>query len=96
MDNRLHANVDAINSVPRAAVGRGTFGLIDRLQAFGEPVRVLSAACLFLLVCKTYRMDPREVLQKAENVMADEVGATNPHFVASRDYLTRNRGKHGA
>lgn len=86
---------DLLNNAPRKAVALGTFGLIDRLQGYGVPIRVLATACLFLMVCRTYKMNPADILGKANNIMADDHGADAHEFRAGADFLKRFQWRDG-
>jgi hypothetical protein len=61
--------------------------LLDRLQGQPAETQALSLAALFILVTQRFRVDARNALQAAANILVDREGQRQPAFLAAEMYL---------
>lgn len=86
--------LDALNNASLPQVGQFTLSLVDRLQALDEDrvgEQIAASACLFLLLCERFRVDPADAFRAASKIMAQAKDQADPFagrdFEAVRMYL---------
>lgn len=86
--NREPSNViDKMNLAPMAAVTRAAFAQMDAVQRETEGVQLLSMGALFLMYCRKYGVNPRDVLYKSGAVITDAANRDNEHIGAIARFL---------
>jgi len=83
-------NKDKLNSPDSGMVARGTFVLLDLVDQFPDENRVLCPAVLLLTLCEAYEVNPNDVLQVANNWIADKRNEHDTRMKAMDYYIQRN------
>ena len=77
---------DTLVNAPSEAVAQVAMQLVDRLQNHPPGLQCAGIASVFLAACRVHRIDPREVLTVAGNMLADTIHGERPEFRALRLY----------
>lgn len=79
-------NHDTLVNAPSEVVAQVAMTLIDRLQDHPPALQCAGLASVFLSACRVHRVNPHEVLNVAQNLMADTIHGERPEFRALRLY----------
>lgn len=83
-------NRDLLTNAQPEQVAHATMTLLDCMQNLQAENQTLGAAALFFLLCEHWRVDPREALGLARNLMCSTEGERRPEFRAAAFYLRNN------
>ena len=78
-----------ITAVSSEDAQKAAFTVLDILQGVNPPgVRVVSVAFMLLMICRRFRLDPRDVLDKTDRMIRDSLSKGRGEYVrAIREYL---------
>lgn len=79
-------NRDALVNAPSEAAAQVAMQLVDRLQDHKPALQCAGIAAVFLAACRVHRVDPKDVLSTATNMLADTIHGERPEFRALRLY----------
>lgn len=74
--------IDQMNHARLSNVTRAAFAIVDAIQRENPGEQVLANALAFLIYCRKYGVNPRDVLYKASAVITDGANANNEHLFA--------------
>ena len=63
------------------------FRCLNAIQAETEAVQLLALAQMFLMYCRKYGVDPRDILGKAGALIEDGLAQNNEHVMATARFL---------
>jgi hypothetical protein len=82
---------DHLNMIHRDDVARVAFKAVDLIEREKPAAQLHASALLFLALSERLGADPREVLERAERILATRRGdfdrKANAHFAALSDYI---------
>lgn len=77
---------DKLNLVGLRKVGNVTMAVTDAVQDYNKEEQVVGTAAFFLLLCKTFNVEPGEAFRVAERVInARHEG--RPELIAAEQYM---------
>ena len=80
-------NRDQLNSVVSFHAVEAAYAAVSALQAMPPAKQVMGAAVLFSVLCEELKLDPSELINKAQRVAKDADGFFTREMKALRDYV---------
>ena len=78
--------VDRFTNVDAGATAKTLMGVINDIQHATPDTQLAACAVIFLLACDRFRVDPRNALEIASNLIGDRVGDYT-EFRAAKMYM---------
>lgn len=78
---------DKINNASVSNVARSAFLVLDAVQAQPVEEQIHGAGMLFLLWCKRYNLNPRDVITTTSYMFRDGLAQQNQHVFALRHFM---------
>ncbi len=78
---------DEINNADQRTAANAAMSVIDRLQDYRPAVQAHALATGFLVMCETLKLNPAEVFQRSQNLMAHSDGTRRAEFRALKAYM---------
>lgn len=70
------------------AIATTAMSVLDKLQRTDVNKQIVAIACLFVLMCRRFKLPASEVLAAADNLMTD-VDTTRVEFKAAKKYMEK-------
>jgi hypothetical protein len=80
---------DKLNLVGLRPVGNIAMAVADAVQDYKKEEQVVGAAAFFILLCKTFRIEPGEAFRIADRVIRS-ANAERPELIAAEHYMREN------
>lgn len=78
---------DKLGYVKQEEVATAAFAVIDRVQTLDPAVQVQAMATCFLLMIDVFGLNPRDELERAEQIMKDADRELDYRFKAVKQYI---------
>jgi hypothetical protein len=80
-------NKDQLNSVVSFHAVEAAYAAVSAVQAMPKAKQVAGVAVLFAVICEELKLDPSELINKAQRMSKDADGFFTREMKALRDYV---------